>query len=462
MTILSTDLVFFEALTQNDESYGGGAMSANVVQDGVSANVFPLIGEADANIGRVQLRKVYAAVLSANTDMLINAGVHVYTPPADALVDVLLFAWGNSATTRATAAEALAQFPYAADPDPSNYGNVTGTGLTRNLVGSGGVLVVGDRILLGYVDPSFPSAVLTTQTLVYVATVTAVSGDNVTFVVTGDSGTGGTINRWHKVLPSTVAPLCCGVATVATGVSAGADTLALDRIEGRVVPDISPYPSAPPGIASSGLRLMGGLVPIFRIGDMVHVRNAAGTVSEVALVSRVNHLTGEVVFANSLANAYASGSRVSALVRLGDLQALAGSSFSQQTWTRVFSDALIGNAIGANYNRTAADIVVTNEGAETERWAIVFTNATDFRLIGERFGQIAAGNIATAFLPLNPITNQPYFSIPSAGWGTGWQAGNVLRFNTVGARAPFWAMRSISPVPTESTDGAVFQFRGSF
>ena len=77
MTILSTDLVFFEALTQNDESYGGGAMSANVVQDGVSANVFPLIGEADANIGRVQLRKVYAAVLSANTDMLINAGVHV-------------------------------------------------------------------------------------------------------------------------------------------------------------------------------------------------------------------------------------------------------------------------------------------------------------------------------------------------------------------------------------------------
>ncbi|MGM3125389.1 hypothetical protein, partial [Bacillus cereus group sp. BC257] len=85
------------------------------------------------------------------------------------------------------------------------------------------------------------------------------------------------------------------------------------------------------------------------------------------------------------------------------LQAQAGSSFSQQTWTRTFSDSLIGNPIGANYNRTAYPITVTNEGAETERWALVFTNATDFRLIGETLGQIAAGSIATNFSPLNPI-----------------------------------------------------------
>jgi hypothetical protein len=38
----------------------------------------------------------------------------------------------------------------------------------------------------------------------------------------------------------------------------------------------------------------------------------------------------------------------------------------------------------------------------------------------------------------------------------------VLRFNTVGARAPFWAARCISPVPTETTDGAIFEMRGAY
>lgn len=456
MTILSSELIFFSAETQNDESYGGGAMSANVVQDGVSANVFPLIGEADANIGRVQLRKCYAAVLSANTDRLVNAAVHVRTPPADALVDVLLFAWGDRSTTRDAAAAALAEFPYVSDSE--NYGSVSGSGLTRSFSNEA-VLNVGDRIVLGF---GATGQVMPVSAAVYLATVTAISGSNVTFDVTWDAGTGGAINRWHLLAPAPTAPRCCGVASVAVGAGSGDTTVGLDRLDGRVVPDVTPYPSAPPGIASAGLRQLNGLVPLFRVGEMVQIRNAAGTTSEVVLVEAIDYYNLELTFATPLANAYAAGSRVSSLVQLGDLQASAGSSFSQQTWTRVFSDAIIGNSIGANYNRTAADIAVTNEGAETERWAIVFTNATNFRLIGERFGQIASGDIATDFLPLNPITNQPYFTILSDGWGTGWQAGNVLRFNTTGARAPFWAMRSISPVATEANDGAVFEFRGSY
>lgn len=456
MTILSSELRFFAAQNQTDESYGGGAMSANIVQDGVSANVFPLIGDADANIGRVQLRKLYGAVLSANTDLLLNAATQVFTPPDDPLVDVLLFSWGDALTTRSSAADALAQFPYVAHPE--NFGTVSGSGLTRTFSNDAG-LNVGERIILGFAGTG---EVLTAGSIVYIATVTAKSGGSVTFEVTWDAGTGGAINRWHSLLPASNAPRCCGVATVAIGAAGGDSTVGLDRLDGRVVPDVTPYPSAPPGIASAGLRMLNGLVPLFRVGELVQIRNAAGTTSELALVAGIDYYNLELTFSSPLANSYASGSRVSSLVQLGDLQAQAGSSFSQQTWTRVFSDALIGNAIGANYNRTAADIVVTNEGAETERWAIVFTNATAFRLIGERFGQIASGDITTDFLPLNPITNQPYFEISADGWGTGWQAGNVLRFNTVGARAPFWAMRSISPVPTETTDGAVFQFRGSY
>ena len=82
MTILSADMRFFAAQYPTDDAYGGGPMSANIVQDGVSANVFPLIGPSDANIGRVLLRKCYAAVLSANTDLLINAANGTASPAA--------------------------------------------------------------------------------------------------------------------------------------------------------------------------------------------------------------------------------------------------------------------------------------------------------------------------------------------------------------------------------------------
>lgn len=456
MTILSADLRFFAAEYQTDEAYGGGPMSADIVQDGVSANVFPLIGEGDAAIGRVQLRKNYVAVLSDNTDTLLNAAVHVFTPPTDPEVDVLLFKWGDSLTTRVAAADALAQFPYIAHPE--NFGTVSGSGTTR-VFSNDGAVNVGDRIVMGFAGSGEN---LTQATISLVATVTAKSGSNVTFDITWDAGFGTAVNRWHTVLPAETAPRCCGVAGVAVGAGIGDTSVGLDRLEGRVIPEVTPYPSAPPGLVSTGLRPLNGLVPLFRVGELVQIRNAAGTTSELALVAGIDYYNQELVFSAPLAHAYSAGSRVSSLVQLGDLQAQAGSSFSQQTWTRVFSDTLIGNSIGANYNRTAGNIAVTNEGAETERWALVFTNATSFRLIGERLGQIASGTIDTDFSPLNPITNQPYFTIPAAGWGTGWQAGNVLRLNTVGARAPFWAVRSISPTPTETTDGAVFQIRGAY
>ena len=54
------------------------------------------------------------------------------------------------------------------------------------------------------------------------------------------------------------------------------------------------------------------------------------------------------------------------------------------------------------------------------------------------------------------------FTITAAGWGSGWQVGNVLRLDTLGARAPFWATRCITPTPAGTTDSAVIQFRGSY
>lgn len=453
MTVLSADLRFFGSQAPTDDAYGGGPMSNDLVLDGVSANVFPLLGESDRTQGRTQMRKVYASVLSSNTDLLINAAINVLTPPADALVDVLAFVHGDALTTRAAAAAALALFPHGAS---SVGGGVTRAG--SNFTLSGGVLpVIGDRLLLGV-----PTSIGTGLPIIVsaVAAVATVSGSVVT--LSPEPAAGAIITQWYKESVSTSAPKCFGATKLTVAAGATDTVLTVGKVEGSVVPQATPYPASPLGISSTVLAPLGGRVPIFRSGELVQVRNAAGTLSEVRQVSRVNFFAGQIVLTSGLTNAFGVGSVVSSLMPLGDLQAVAASSFSQQTWTRVFSDTIIGNPISANYNRSAYDIGVSNIGSETERWAIVFTSDTAFKLIGEKVGQIATGSTASAFLPTNPATGEPYFTIPAGGWGTGWAVGNVLRFNTIGARAPFWLTRTTSPTATATTDGAVIELRGSY
>ena len=451
MTILSTDLRFFAAQYPTDEAYGGGLMSSNLVQDGVASNVFPVASEIDMNLGAVQLRKVYAAVLSENTDMLVGASVNVYTPPSDPNYEFAIFKWGDKRTTRAEAAAALAAFPYVIG---SGGGSVSGSSNPYTLTG-GAALQVGDRILVG-------TSLGTGAGLVSaVAKIEAIAGSSFTLSLYYLSGSP-SFDSWVPAIHNPAAAKLCAPAETTDAVVATDTVIPLSRLEAQVIPALPTYPLAPRGLSGSGLQFSEGLAPIFRAGDIVLVRNIAGTVSELVAVDRVDFQNGTIELLYPLENGYAAGSIVTPVVDLSDMQAQVGISFSQQTWTRTFSDALIGSPIGANFDIASNPIEVINEGTETERWAIVFSSATDFRLIGETFGQIASGTITTDFSPINPITNQPYFTIPAAGWGTGWQTGNVLRFNTIGARAPFWVMRTTTPTPAASTDSALIQLRGSF
>jgi hypothetical protein len=97
----------------------------------------------------------------------------------------------------------------------------------------------------------------------------------------------------------------------------------------------------------------------------------------------------------------------------------------------------------------------------TERWAIQFINSTSFNVIGEHVGVIATGNTSSDLAPLNPATGTPYFTLRSAGWGLGWAAGNVLRFNTVGTFFPVWVARTILQGPeTVDDDSFTMLIRG--
>jgi len=171
-------------------------------------------------------------------------------------------------------------------------------------------------------------------------------------------------------------------------------------------------------------------------------------------------ITGEIEINTGLTHDYPLGeAMISTALRLGeangslDLQARVESLFDQAAWTGGWSNAPIGSAAPGTYNDTDYPLEVTNSDAITERWAIRFTSATNFEVIGETVGVIATGSTTTDLAPLNPRTARPYFRALASGWGAGWSTNNVVRFNTIGGLAPVWMVRTTLPgTPEGATD----------
>lgn len=183
-------------------------------------------------------------------------------------------------------------------------------------------------------------------------------------------------------------------------------------------------------------------------------------IEDMALVSDVQ-ITGAVTFTRPLTHAYPAGSYLSSALVMGDLKSRTSLVFDQQTWGNTWSDNVSGNSAPSTFNDVVYPIAVTNKGAITERWAIVFTSSTAFNVVGENVGVIAQGNTSSDCAPLNPATGVPYFTVPALGWGLGWSAGNALRFNTVAASFPVWCVRTILQGPeTVPNDNFTLLVRG--
>ena len=184
-------------------------------------------------------------------------------------------------------------------------------------------------------------------------------------------------------------------------------------------------------------------------------------VEDMAMVAEVQ-INGRLRLTRQVTHAYpTAGSYVSSALVAGDLRARVSVLFDQVTLTSTWSDSVIGDPATGTFNDISNPIVVSNSGALTERWAIQFTNTTQFRVIGEHVGVIAQGDTSTDCSPLNPASGTPYFTIPALGWGTGWSIGNVLRFNTVGAYFPVWVVRTIQQGPeTVPDDSFTLLIRG--
>lgn len=199
--------------------------------------------------------------------------------------------------------------------------------------------------------------------------------------------------------------------------------------------------------------LEAGTVTFGVVTGLVQPVTVEHRIEDMAQISDVQ-ISGRLTFTRQITHDYPVGSHVSSALVSGDLRAYVSNLFDQASWNGSFLNAIQGAAATATYNDVLAPIVVTNAGAITERWAIHFTNATSFNVIGEHVGVIATGSTGSDIAPINPATGKPYFTLAAVGWGSGWATGNVLRFNTTGALFPVWVVRTIQQGPETVTNDA--------
>lgn len=91
MAIQEQDIQILESQVLADVPEGGGAATGNEVVDGLSNNLFPDISELDRVYGAVNLRKVFVAVRTPDTEGYFGAHVIVSKPPEDPDVSAVLF-----------------------------------------------------------------------------------------------------------------------------------------------------------------------------------------------------------------------------------------------------------------------------------------------------------------------------------------------------------------------------------
>lgn len=199
----------------------------------------------------------------------------------------------------------------------------------------------------------------------------------------------------------------------------------------------------------------------FALNGSVAPISAAYRYQDIGLINDVQ-ISGQITFTKPVTHNYdADNSIVGSVVVVGDMFSRYTSKFVQGTWNSIWADEPTGQPITPNYNDALYPIQITNKGAIQERWALVFTDSTNFRIIGEISGQVGLGAVNDDCMPINPITGEPYFAVKKEGWGNGWASGNVLRFNTIAAMYPIWCIRTVKQSePTTLSDNFQIMYRG--
>jgi len=248
---------------------------------------------------------------------------------------------------------------------------------------------------------------------------------------------------------------------LASGVSAG-ETYDLSRddlgyIELRDYEDVQVDP------AMYTTDLQAGTVTITDSWDgsqYVEPLKAIHRREELKMVAEVQ-VTGRIQVTPEMRRGFPASTQVSSALIVGDLHARVPVFYEQATWQDEWHNERQGDRPTGAYDRVNYPVEITNQDSIDERWAIHFTSETEFEVIGERLGVVAHGDVNADVTPENPATDQPYFTLRSEGFGTGWAPGNVIRFNTKAAHYPLWLLRCVQQGESDVRDDHfTLQLRG--
>lgn len=110
MAIEPKDLLIYKSQVNLDTDDGGGSYSGQVLIDGQSNNLFPDVSELDRAVGSVDMRKIFPAVDTLDTDSLMGATVLISENPADPNVSALLFSTKDWTDRRSDAQDRLENY----------------------------------------------------------------------------------------------------------------------------------------------------------------------------------------------------------------------------------------------------------------------------------------------------------------------------------------------------------------
>ena len=152
----------------------------------------------------------------------------------------------------------------------------------------------------------------------------------------------------------------------------------------------------------------------------------------------------------------------------GDLEVRHSPAWSQKLFDNVWSDDPRGDVITAKLNLKDYPLVLTDDGATTDRWAIVFRDGTQFDLYSEALGFVGRYDTTSDLAPINAATGKPYFTLRKGAFGvqngaSPWAAGNCVRLNTWGTHLGVWILRAVQPSAQKQTetDGFSICLRGN-
>jgi len=110
MPIETNNLVLYKSERLTDTSDGGGKYSGQIVEDGISNNLFPDVSELDRTMGRVSLRKIFPAINNNDTESLMGSTVFISKNPDDPNVSALLFSTESHIDVRSSAANRVENY----------------------------------------------------------------------------------------------------------------------------------------------------------------------------------------------------------------------------------------------------------------------------------------------------------------------------------------------------------------